>query len=111
VRALRTTRILSSRNLPVRLGCDSACTLTATASIAPRSTSRRRRPVAVSVKVDADIPAGESRLVRFELGQRDVRRLRRALRGRRGLYADLSITATAAAGEPTEVSQRLRLTG
>jgi sugar lactone lactonase YvrE len=110
LRALRSTGVLTRRNLPVRMGCDSACTITATATIAPRATPRRgRKPVAISVTANTQVPSGESKVVRFALSRKDVGRLRRALRGKRAMVADISVTATAAAGEPTQISQRLQL--
>jgi hypothetical protein len=36
--------------------------------------------------------------------------LRRALRGQRGLLADVQLTATAAVGDPTETTERLKVT-
>jgi hypothetical protein len=56
------------------------------------------------------IPAGESAIVRLALSDRKAKRLRRALRGRRGLVARVQLTATAAAGAPTVVDQRLTVT-
>jgi sugar lactone lactonase YvrE len=112
VRPLRATKVLSTRNLPVRLGCDSACTISATATVGPRATPKKgRKPVAVELEATAQIPAGESRIVRFALTRKDVSTLRKALRGKTGLVADLTITGTAAAGAPTAVAQRLTLTG
>jgi hypothetical protein len=112
VRPLRAAKVLSTRNLPVRLGCDSACSITATATVGPRATPKKgRKPVAIEVQATAQIPAGESRIVRFALSQADVRVLRKALRGKKAMVADLTITGTAAAGAPTEVAQRLQLTG
>jgi DNA-binding beta-propeller fold protein YncE len=112
VRPLRATGVLTKRNLPVRLGCDSACAITATATVGPAATPKKgRKPVAVELEATAEIPAGESRIVRFALTRKDVATLRKALRGRKAMVADLTITGTAAAGAPTEVAQRLKLTG
>jgi DNA-binding beta-propeller fold protein YncE len=112
VKPLRATGVLSSRNVPVRIGCDSACTVTATATVGPRATPKKgRTPVAVELKATAQIPAGESKIVRFTLSAADVKTLRKALAGKRGMVADLTVTGTAAAGAPTEVAQRLALTG
>ena len=109
VRPLRTSGIVTARNLPVRVGCDTRCTLTASASLTPRSRPPKgRRAVTVALgTVKRTLPAGESAIVRLGLSNADARRLRRALRGRRGLVARIQLTATADAGPPTVVGQRL----
>jgi tripartite motif-containing protein 71 len=61
--------------------------------------------------VKQTIPAGESAIVRLKLTDAQARRLRKALRGRRGLVARVALTATAAAGPPTVFDQRLAVTG
>src|SRR4051794_2545603 len=113
VRALRLTGLIAARNLPVRVGCDTACTLTATATLTPRAQpAKGRRAVTVKLAtVTRPIPAGESAIVRLALSDRDAARLRRALRGRRGLLATVQLSATAAAGPPTVVDQRLTVSG
>jgi tripartite motif-containing protein 71 len=113
VRALRTTGVLTARNLPVRVGCDTACTLRATATLTPRARPRRgRRAVTVTLaQVTRDIAAGESGVIRLTVSRAQVRRLRRALRGRRGLVVRVQLTAAAAAGEPTTVERTLNVTG
>jgi tripartite motif-containing protein 71 len=113
LRALRTSGVITARNVPLRVGCDTACTLDVTATLTPRSRPPRgRRAVTVSLAtVKRAIPAGESGVVRLALSDRDAARLRRALRGRRGLVARLQLTATAAAGEPTTVERTLSVTG
>ena len=113
MRPLRLSGLIAARNLPVRVGCDTRCTLTATASLTPRSKPPKgRRAVTVKLAtVKQTIPAGESAIVRLALSERDARRLRRALRGRHGLVASLAITATADAGPPTAVDRRLPVSG
>ncbi len=113
VRPLRLSGLIAARNLPVRVGCDTRCTLTATASLTPRSKPPKgRRAVTVKLAtVKRTIPAGESAIVRLALSERDAGRLRRALRGRHGLVASLAITATADAGPPTAVDRRLPVSG
>jgi tripartite motif-containing protein 71 len=113
VRPLRLTGLIAARNLPVRVGCDTACTLTAAATLTPRARPPKGRR-AVTVKLAAvkrPIPAGESAIVRLGLSNRDAARLRRALRGRHGLVARVQLTATAAAGPPTVVDRRLTVSG
>src|SRR4051794_34710252 len=97
VRPLRASGVVTARNLPVRVGCDTSCTLTASATLTPRSRPPKgRRTVTVKLAtVKRTIPAGESGIVRLALSNADARRLRRALRGRRGLLARVQLTATA----------------
>jgi len=113
VRPLRLSGLIAARNLPVRVGCDTRCTLTATASLTPRAKPPKgKRAVTVKLAtVKQTIPAGESAIVRLALSDRDAGRLRRALRGRHGLVASLAITATADAGPPTAVDRRLTVSG
>jgi sugar lactone lactonase YvrE len=113
VKPLRATGVLSSRNIPFRLGCDAKCSITATAKVAPRATPKKgNKPVAIELKATTEIPAGESKIVRFKLTAKQVATLRKALgKKSKGLFADLTITGTAAAGAPTTVAQRLQLTG
>jgi DNA-binding beta-propeller fold protein YncE len=109
VRALRPSGVITARNLPVRVGCDTACALTATATVTPRARpAKGHRAVTVKLAtVKRSIPAGESAVVRLTLSDANARRLRRALRGRRGLVARVQLTATPAAGPPTVVDRRL----
>jgi DNA-binding beta-propeller fold protein YncE len=113
VRALRLSGLIAARNLPVRVGCDTGCTLTASATLTPRARpAKGRRAVTVALgAVNRTIPAGESAIVRLTLSDAGARRLRRALRGRRGLVARVQLTATAAAGPPTVVDRRLTVSG
>jgi hypothetical protein len=113
VRPLRLSGLIAARNLPVRVGCDTGCTLTASAALTPRARPPKgRRAVTVALgAVKRTIPAGESAIVRLRLSSAGARRLRRALRGRRGLVARVQLTATAAAGPPTVVDRRLTVSG
>jgi tripartite motif-containing protein 71 len=112
VRPLRTAGIITARNLPVRVGCDTGCALTASATLTPRSRPKKGRAVTIALgTVKQTIPAGESAIVRLKLTDAQAKRLRKALRGRRGLVARVALTATAAAGPPTVFDQRLAVTG
>jgi tripartite motif-containing protein 71 len=113
VRPLRVSGVITARNLPIRVGCDTACTLTATATLTPHPRPPKgRKPATVALaEVKRTIPAGESAIVRLALSDAGARRLRRALRGRRGLVARVQLTATAAAGSPTVVDRRLAVSG
>jgi DNA-binding beta-propeller fold protein YncE len=113
VRVLRTTGVLTSRNVPLRVGCDTTCTLSVSAAVTPRAKPPHgHKSVSVPLsKLQLRIPSGETRIVRLGLKIADVRRLRKALAGRLGLTATIQLAATAAAGEPTDVTKRLLLTG
>jgi hypothetical protein len=110
---LRATHVLSSRNVPLRVGCDTTCSLTASAAVTPRAKPPRgHKSVSVTLaKVRLTIPAGETRILRLGLSRAGVSRLRKALAGRLGLAATIQLAATATAGEPTDVTKRLPLTG
>ena len=95
--------------LPLRVGCDTVCTLTATGTVTERSKPRKRkRAVSATLRpVTAKVPAGETKIVRLTLSRGQVARLRKAMKQRRGVVVTLQLTAVAAAGEPTAVSRRL----
>jgi sugar lactone lactonase YvrE len=113
LRTLRTTGVLTSRNLPLRVGCDTGCALSVSASVTPAARPKRhRRAVTVTLKpIRRQLPAGDTHVVRLTITRAQVRRLRRALHGRRGLLADVEVTATPAAGQPTVVTRELKLRG
>jgi tripartite motif-containing protein 71 len=110
LRALRTTGLLSARTLPVRVGCDTMCELTVRVAITPRARPPRgRKRTTVKLRtVSINLEGGDSRLLRLRVSARQARSLTRALRGRRGLTASVTIEAEAAAGSPTTVSQEYR---
>ena len=113
IRALRTTRLFRMRTLPLRVGCDTTCSLTITGTIAQRSKPARghRRAVVRLRTLKLKIPAGETRIVRLPLSAAKVHQLRRALRGRHGLTATIQLTASAGAGDLTDVTKRLQASG
>jgi streptogramin lyase len=112
VRVLRSSSVVRTRSLPLRVGCDTTCTLTGTATVTPAARPRKHhKPVVVTARtVKLEIKAGTSRVVRVGLSRAQAARLSRALHGRRSLTADVELTATADAGAPTTVSKRLRVT-
>lgn len=112
VRALRTTGVLTRGDLPLRVGCDTVCTIATRVTLTPSAAPRRgaRRVVIARRGPRATVPAGESRIVRVRLTAADAARLGRALRGARALRADVDITATASVGAPTTVTRQLRVT-
>ena len=60
--------------------------------------------------IELTLQAGQDRLLRPRVSSRQARQLSRALRGRKGLTATVSVSAEASAGAPTTVSQDYRAT-
>jgi hypothetical protein len=110
VRVLRSTSVVRSRSLPLRVGCDTSCALAATATFTPAARPRHHhKPVVVTARAKLELKAGATAIVRFKLSRTQAARLARALHGRRSLTADVELTATADVGAPTTVSKRLRV--
>lgn len=112
LRPLRSTGLLRATSVPVRVGCDTACTVTTTATLAPRREPAKgaRAVVAKLGPVVVTLPAGTSRIVRLPLGPAQVKALRGGLRGARALQLALQSVATAAVGSPTTVTSTLAAT-
>ena len=109
VRVLRSGSLFGSRALALRVGCDTICTIEATGTVTERNKPRKRkRAVSVSLlRAKTKVAAGDAKIIRLRLSSAKVARLRRAMKGRRGLTVTLQVVATAAVGEPTAVSRRL----
>lgn len=109
VKVLRRSSLLS-RGLPVRVGCDTPCSLTATVTLVQRNRPRKgHRPVSVVARSEkVTIPAGATKLLRFTVRKSDARKLRRALRGHRGVDVTIALTAAASVGQPTSETERVR---
>ena len=109
VRVLRSTGLVTARTLPLRVGCDTTCALSVTATVTPRGRPRRHhKRVTIAVKLPpSTIPGGQSAIVRLTLTRAQARSLQRALGRRRGLSVVVQLVATAAVGEPTAVTQRI----
>ena len=108
---LRSSGLFGHRLLALRVGCDTVCTLTATGTLTERG-KQRKRPLSVSLrKTMIRLPAGETEVVRLAASARNVARLRKAMKRRRGLSVTLQLVATADVGEPTVVMKRLTATG
>jgi tripartite motif-containing protein 71 len=120
VKILRKAGVLSARNLPVRIGCDTTCDLTATATIVQRGSARiirkgKKKTVVKPVSIDlppikVSIPAGTSRIVRLQISRAQAAKLRKALGRQKGLDVTLQLEATAAAGQPTSEAERIQAT-
>jgi len=113
VKILRTGKLFSTRQLPLRVGCDTICRVSVTGALTERNKPRRRkRAFSISLRpATTRLAAGASKIVRVRLTRSQVARLRRAMGGRRGLAVTLQVEATADAGEPTTVSRRLTARG
>ncbi len=113
VKVLRSKSLFGARNLPLRVGCDTVCTLEATATLTERTKPRsRKKAFSVSLRsVTTKLPAGETKVVRLKMTLRQIASLRRALGKRKGMTLTLQLVATADAGDPTTVSRRLPATG
>jgi sugar lactone lactonase YvrE len=112
LRVLRSVSLVSTRNLPLRVGCDTGCTVTATATVTPAAAPpRKHRRVTVKLAtVTLTLGAGETKIVRPGLSKANAKRLVKALRGRRSLEVNVQIAAKATTGEPAAVTKRLRAT-
>jgi tripartite motif-containing protein 71 len=120
VTILRKAGLLTARNLPVRVGCDTVCQLTATATVvqrgAPRTvgTGKKKKvvkPVSITLPPQKlTLAAGASKIVRLTITKLQAARLKAALKGRKGLDVTLQLEATAAAGPPTSETQRIQAT-
>ena len=113
VKVLRATKLFTTRQLPLRVGCDTICTVVVTGTLTERNKPRKRkRAFSVSLRpAKVELGAGDSRIVRVRLTRTQVARLRRAMRARRALTVTLQVEATADAGEPTTVSRSLTARG
>jgi tripartite motif-containing protein 71 len=113
VKVLRTGRLFTTRQLPLRVGCDTICTVEVTGTLTERNKpKKRKRAFSVSLRpAVVKLAAGESKIVRSKLTRTQVSRLRKAMKRRRGLTVTLQVEATADAGEPTTVSRNLTARG
>jgi len=112
LRVLRSTGLVSTRNLPLRVGCDTTCTVTATATVttAAAPPKRHKRVTVGLATVKLTLGAGDTKIARPALSKADARRLIKALRGRRALEVNVQIAAKATPGEPSAVTKRVRAT-
>lgn len=108
VRALRSSGLLGN-GLPVRVGCDTGCSVAVTVRITPRAAppKKKKRVTITLVAKKTTIAAGGTKIVRLKASKKQASSLRKALRGRRGVQVNVSAVGTAEVGSPTTVSQRL----
>ena len=118
VQVLRVSKLFSQRTIPVSVRCDMRCTATLTAKLRPRVTPKKKKghkrpkPTIVSLGRNRKLlPAGQKVTLRATLSHADIRRLRKALKGRKGMYVDLQITASGSNTAPTVVTKHLAASG
>ncbi|MCW3040071.1 MAG: hypothetical protein JWM31_1976, partial [Solirubrobacterales bacterium] len=123
VKVLRKTSLLRTRTLPLQLGCDTACTVTASMTLTPKAEPVRppkpkkgKRPPAparVTVQLTASetkIPAAGTALVRLTMTRTSAAALKKALGRYRALVGEVQLTAAGEVGDPTSQTLELRLT-
>ncbi|WP_354698160.1 Virginiamycin B lyase [Paraconexibacter sp. AEG42_29] len=123
IKVLRRSSLLGTRNLPLRVRCDTACTVTASATVTPHAAPIRpkkpkkgKRPptpkrVFVTLKsAPKTITAAGTAQLRLALGAADAAKLRKALGPYRAIDAEVQLTASGDAGDPTSQVLKLRLT-
>ncbi|MCW2957956.1 MAG: hypothetical protein JWP18_759 [Solirubrobacterales bacterium] len=123
VKVLRRTSLLRTRSLPLSLGCDTACTITASATLTPRAApvappkpkKGQRKPAPPRVVVtlatpQRRIPAGSTALVRLTFTKADAARLAKAVGRLSGLVAEVQLTAAGDVGDPTSQTLVLKVT-
>lgn len=103
LKPLRTTGVLSSRQLPLRVGCDTVCSVTTRVTLAAKRGKKRVVVTATGPKVS--VPAGETRIVRVRLTAAQAARLPRG----KAITANVDVTATASVGAPTTVTRQLQV--
>ncbi len=107
-----TTGIFGTRALRLRVRCDVPCKVSIAGKLADRKTRKKGKTPSVPVRFQAQsLPAGKLTVVTASVGASDMRRLRKALHGRRGLVADLRVTAEADDSAPTVVARRYLVSG
>ena len=109
VEPTRSTGVLAIRQFPLRVRSDTPVKLSVVVTLRPRS--GKSRPVVRLAFAPVSLPAGLTVTVRPRLSVAGVRRLARALKGRRGLVADVIATAEPSAGAPRVVTRRVLVTG
>lgn len=112
VRVLRSTRLLSSQTLPVRVGCDTPCTLTAAGTVAQAGKPRKHHKTVSLPFATAtlSLSAGQTKIVRLTLTDKQVKKMNKALGRLRGMTATVQISAVASVGDPTSVTKTLSTT-
>jgi DNA-binding beta-propeller fold protein YncE len=106
VTATRTSNILGIRQFPLRVNVDTPAKLAVTITLKPRSGSKR----SVKLTLSQSLAAGKTVTVRPRLSAAGAAALRRVLRKKRGLTADVRVTATPSDGPAAVFSTRFSAT-
>ena len=107
-----THGIFASRALRLRVRCDVPCKISIAGRLADRKTRKKGPTPSVAVRFKAQsLPAGKLTVVKAAISGADMGRLRRALHGRKGMTADLRVTASADDSAPTVVTRKYGVTG
>jgi sugar lactone lactonase YvrE len=107
VSATRTSNILGIRQFPLRVNSDTPVRLSVTVTLKPRSGSKR----SVKLTLSQSLAAGKTVTVRPRLSASGARTLKRALGRKRGLTADVRVTATPSDGPVATFTKRVNVTG
>jgi DNA-binding beta-propeller fold protein YncE len=106
VTTTRTANILGIRQFPLKVNSDTPVKLAVTVTLKPRSGSKR----AVKLTLSQSLAAGKTVTVRPRLSAAGAAALKRALGRKRGLTADVSVTATPADGPAAVFTKRVSVT-
>jgi hypothetical protein len=89
--------------------CDIPCTVTISGTLRDRKTRKKGKTPSTPVRFKSrSIPAGKLTVV---TATADVSHLRKAMHGRRGMIADLRVSAAATDSAPTIVKKRYEVSG
>jgi tripartite motif-containing protein 71 len=111
VKAARAHDVLALRSLALNVRCDVPCKLSISGRVLDRKVPKKgRRPSATLHFKSRSLPAGRLTPVRATLAPADVRRLRAKLRRRRGLVAQVKVTASTSDSAPTIVTKTYLVT-
>ncbi len=102
----RTANILGIRQFPLKVNSDTPVKLTVMVTLKPRSGSKR----SVKLTLSQSLAAGKTVTVRPRLSASGAAALKRALGRKRGLTADVSVTATPSDGPAAVFTQRVNVT-
>jgi DNA-binding beta-propeller fold protein YncE len=112
VKPAGTRGVFAARSLRLRVRCDVPCRVSIAGRVLDRKTPKKGKTPSAAVRLNAQsLPAGKLTVVKASIAAADIRRLRGALHGRRGLVADLRVTASASDSAPTVVARRYQVTG
>jgi hypothetical protein len=104
-----TKGIFGTRSLKLRVRCDIPCTVSISGTLRDRKTRKKGKTPSTPVRFKSrSIPAGKLTVVTARV---DISGLRKKMHGRRGMIADLRISAAASDSAPTAVTRRYEVSG